>query len=164
MAFVGPCVSALGLGSNVSNWLGPPAIHNRMHDRPCLRRSWARAGSVAAEAKNPPVKPPRNVRRVTAPRELTPMERAGGESPGMRSPLRHEFRRIEQRPEQVFQRLVPIADAPDVALTDDFLRRRRLAGQGAAIQGLDDLLVAAALGEHPAQHRLSAGTGVDVDE
>ena len=37
-----PFISAsLGLGSSVSNWLGPPAIHSRMQARSCFRSSAA---------------------------------------------------------------------------------------------------------------------------
>jgi hypothetical protein len=41
IALVGPCVSAPGLGSKVSNWLGPPAIHSRMQARSCFFNSAA---------------------------------------------------------------------------------------------------------------------------
>ena len=37
MAFVGPWVAAEGLGSKVSNWLGPPAIQSKMQAFCCLR-------------------------------------------------------------------------------------------------------------------------------
>src|SRR5262245_28643980 len=69
IALVGPCVSAPGLGSNVSNWLGPPAIQRRMH---CFlaARAWSacrvsrsnrpRPASAAAPARRKP-------RRLTAP-------------------------------------------------------------------------------------------------
>ena len=41
IAFVSPPFSWPGLGLNVSNWLGPPPIHSRMHAMPRLRRSSA---------------------------------------------------------------------------------------------------------------------------
>ncbi len=41
MALVSPPCSVPGLGSNVSSWLGPPAIQSRMQAICCLRRSAA---------------------------------------------------------------------------------------------------------------------------
>src|SRR5262245_2631053 len=48
----GPPLACPGLRSKVSSWLGPPAIHSRMHDR--LRR-----GSVVARAARRPSQPDR---------------------------------------------------------------------------------------------------------
>src|SRR5436305_13504109 len=44
MVLVSPPLACPGLGSNVSNWLGPPPIHNRMQALPDLRK----AGALAA--------------------------------------------------------------------------------------------------------------------
>src|SRR5271154_5927366 len=50
IARVVPWVSAPGLGSIVSNWLGPPAIQSRMQDLPCLRSSGAAAAMLEKPA------------------------------------------------------------------------------------------------------------------
>ena len=50
MALVSPPWSVPGLGSNVSSWLGPPAIQSRMHAICRLRRSSAWSGHPIGEA------------------------------------------------------------------------------------------------------------------
>src|SRR5262249_60835233 len=72
MDLVGPWVSAPGLGSKVSNWLGPPAIHRRMHDRCDLRSSSACSCRQSSHElpSNPAAPAPlqrKNPRRLTAP-------------------------------------------------------------------------------------------------
>src|SRR5262245_1000664 len=116
MARVGPCVSAPGLGSNVSNWLGPPAIHNRMQARFWRFSSLAKEGSGRtrpAPARAAPAS--RKRRRVTPPRASTWRATAECGRAAMRSPLGQELGGVDQRPEDVLERLVAVAHAGDVA-------------------------------------------------
>ena len=58
MALVSPPCSVPGLGSNVSSWLGPPAIQSRMQAICRLRRSaaWSAIQSVKLTG-SPPKRP-----------------------------------------------------------------------------------------------------------
>jgi hypothetical protein len=72
MSFVSPPFLCPGLGSNVSSWLGPPAIQRRMHDICRCRSSSARRAirSVKLTAESPAAPRPtprRNPRRLSTP-------------------------------------------------------------------------------------------------
>ncbi len=57
MALVSPPFSWPGLGLNVSNWLGPPPIHNRMQAMPRLRRSSADRQMASVQLITPAAAP-----------------------------------------------------------------------------------------------------------
>src|SRR3954452_2291748 len=53
MVLVSPPLAWPGLGSNVSNWLGPPPIHSRMQALPDLRNAGALAMRWSCQVKAP---------------------------------------------------------------------------------------------------------------
>ena len=57
IAFVSPPFSWPGFGLNVSNWLGPPPIHSRMHAMPRLRMSSADMTIVSVQLITPAAAP-----------------------------------------------------------------------------------------------------------
>jgi hypothetical protein len=72
IALVGPPVAVPGLGSKVSNWLGPPFMNSRMQAMPRCRNSSACSvtASFQPSAAAPAATPRRNVRRLTTPLRL----------------------------------------------------------------------------------------------
>src|SRR5262245_53391881 len=51
--FVSPPLAWPGLGSKVSNWLGPPAIQRRMQAFPALRRAGALVVTTSCQLRAP---------------------------------------------------------------------------------------------------------------
>ncbi len=54
MALVSPPLAVPGLGLKVSNWLGPPCIHNKMQAMPRLRNCAACAVTRSVQLSTPP--------------------------------------------------------------------------------------------------------------
>src|SRR5262245_53792019 len=101
----GPPLACPGLRSKVSIWLGPPAIHSRMHDR--LRRGSFAA--VEARALNQPEsEPPASAAEVAC--SQARREQCRSAFAAMSVPCRRalvvvqELRTVEQRPEDVAER------------------------------------------------------------
>src|SRR5205823_8751414 len=78
--------------------------------------------------------------------------------------LDQEFRGIHQAPEKVFEGLGRVADPAAVPQANLLFLHRRLAGQDALVEGLDDLLVAELLADQFGEDCLALRRSVIVDE
>src|SRR5262245_22864559 len=146
----GPPFLCPGLRSKVSIWLGPPFIHNRMHDRLRCGRG---AAASASRPNQPDSEEPTTPAAVS--RSQSRRARTGADMEGLQwsvSMVEHELRRVEQGPEQVGQRLagggtrrlVVLAAGAILGVGQELhgaidLLARRLARQGGEVERLDAL-------------------------
>src|SRR5581483_6827163 len=174
MALASPPVGVPGLGSNVSNWLGPPCMNSRMQARPRLRNSPASAFSACAKPR-PAAAEARKPRRLTSPSRPRRTNRSGacmgevllawpaaprrfGEEPprsgGPRwSALRAELRGVDQRPQDVLEGGAAVAQRADVLQADALLALARAAAQRPQVQLLHRVGVLGEVLQDARQHR-----------
>src|SRR4051812_47286184 len=132
IVLVGPWLGESGLGSNDSNWLGPPAIQSRMQARFCFLSSSAWAARLPRQPSPavPTAAARRNVRRLTVPRGETRTDtHAWGAAVMAASLLEQELGRIHQRPEDVFERLLAVRRRREELRTHSPVLGGRLAAQ-----------------------------------
>src|SRR4051794_19166161 len=171
-ALDGPCVSAPGLGSNVSNWLGPPAIQRRMQARRS-RRSWsawtARPSSRLRPAAPAPTRR-RKPRRSSAParptRTFTQVCNilVMASLTSLTSPPGKELGAVDQAPVDVLERLGPVVNFFQVTHADGHFLRFRRPGQRPFVEGRQQLVVARPLGEGVGQKSFAGGGDVGVHQ